>query len=55
MTDGNIMRISGDQRALTPIQVAIEDVKALKEQGRILTARIERLEKEIEIKEAVEE
>ena len=44
MTDDNIMHISGDQRALTPLQWAIEDIKALKEQVRTLTARIERLE-----------
>ena len=46
MTDDIIMHVSGDQRALTPLQAAIEDIKVLKEQVRTLTARIERLEGE---------
>ena len=47
MTDDNIIHISGDQRVLTPLQATLEDIKTLKEQIRTLTARIERLEKEV--------
>lgn len=47
MTLGNIMHVSGDQHIVTPLQVAIEDIKALREQVRALTARVEWLEKEV--------
>ncbi len=48
MTDDNLVHMSwGNQRVLTPGEAAFEEVRELKEQIKALTARIERLEKEI--------
>ena len=47
MIDNNIVHRSGKECWLTPAEAAFEEVKELKEQIKALTARIERLEKEI--------
>ena len=45
--DNHLVHRSGRERVLTPVEAAFEEVRELKEQIKALTARIERLEKEI--------
>lgn len=47
MTDDNFVHISGNQRVLTPVECVMEDIITLEEQIRMLTMRVEVLEKEI--------
>lgn len=47
MNDDNIILTAGkNQRVLTPFEIVMDEIKALKEQVKTLTARIEKLEKE---------
>lgn len=49
MNDDNIIHIAcKNQRVLTPFEIVMDEIKALKEQVRVLTEKIEKLEKEAE-------